>query len=569
MKRIFNVSAKKADYKDLIDFLNTPAIDFYKNKLLFVQQDYQRMLKGTLLYAITFIERVLKATFNCGFSLETVDINLLRKMFPNACENIFGVKSKEDALKMGKFLENLRNCNAHYFVSTNFLINDCPQLTNQKTMNPDICYLLNGCITMAGIMFIILNFHREVTASNLVKQDYNFSLILSGEYKNIDASIFSNEISHIDLEMPLRTIVGNSFEESVLGQFSGCLLGGSFKVVGADDCLSILGSFANNQITIKKGSITRTIYKKEYKLSVEDMEDFVALSNQLPEFALVDVLYDMGVSAFTEDVFKSIVDNKGLDITKLNYPKYYADKIIKILLLPKTTSDYRILSSQFSLGIMSIFLGLEGTICRNYRPHFEKGYSELKTCLLKVGVPTELSDKCAVLRNFASHGYIFGEGIRSYGFGFIEYCPNLALDVLSSLLSFFKENNDGLYKQMSIMLKERLVTPVLSLKYRNAISSSIDFIKQYPNQEYETITIKDSNVKHSYLDADKLAPIFDAAFEENKILDIKTPFKDINLYFGNREAHLKQLNDFANNNGFMLTKISEGPVVIKYSLTKI
>lgn len=570
MKRIYNVSAKVAEYKDLIDFLNTPAIDFYKGRLQFKWQDYQRMLKGTILYAITFIERVFKATFNCGLSLKTVDVDLLRKMFPNACDNIFMVKTREDAIKMGRFLENLRNCNAHYVAFTGFLTKeDYPQLAKQRKMHPDVEYLSNGLITMAGVMFIVLNFHRELTASNLVKQDYNFSIVLSGEYKNIDASTFSKEISRVNLEMPLRTINDNSFEGSILGQFSTLLVNGEFNVTGEDDCLSVSGSFENNQIKIKKGSVTKTFYKNDYTLTIEDMDNFIKLSNQLPEFALVDTLYDMGVSTFTKETYDSIINNKDLDITKLNYPKFYADKIIKILFLPKTMSDYRILSSQFSLGVMGVFLGLEGTITRNYRPSFENDYSDLKTCLLKVGVPTDLCNKCAVVRNFASHGYIFGEGIQSFGnTSFIEYCPAFVLDVMSNLLAFFREHNKGLYEQMSIMLKERFVTPVLSLKYRNAITASIDFINHYPNPDYQTIIIKDSNVKHSFLNADDLAPIFDAAYDDNRILDIKTPFNGINLYLGNNPRHFRLLYEFVDDHGFVLTKVSEGPVVIKYSLAK-
>lgn len=114
----FNINVRsykkeEIDQNELIRFLNTRAIVFYRDHCLFNQSVYKNHFKGNLQSAIIDIERTFRGTFGCDFALKSVDVDLLREMFPHAINDIFKVEDEDDLATLSAILTSFRNINSH------------------------------------------------------------------------------------------------------------------------------------------------------------------------------------------------------------------------------------------------------------------------------------------------------------------------------------------------------------------------------------------------------------------------------------------------------------------------
>ena len=160
-KMKFNLSEKNEPAKELINLLNTPAIDFYKNKHSFASATYSMHIKSILLSMINHIERTFRGTFGCDFFMDNVDICKLKQIFPVACDALY---VKENCFFAGKVLNWLRNINAHAYVSKQDEEMFSKQFYNlQRVPNFNFAIkntLRDGHITLAGIITIVLLFQK-------------------------------------------------------------------------------------------------------------------------------------------------------------------------------------------------------------------------------------------------------------------------------------------------------------------------------------------------------------------------------------------------------------------------
>ena len=136
-------------------------------------------------------------------------------------------------------------------------------------LNSDICYFGNKGITVAGVIFILLNFVREETIYNLTNCDYIFGLVSCGRYERDKGADFVNRISKVNLENPIRKKTSDNILGAITGELPFELKddSGDFLVkVGARNNPTFLvsGSLKENVLTINSESLSKTYYEKDY-----------------------------------------------------------------------------------------------------------------------------------------------------------------------------------------------------------------------------------------------------------------------------------------------------------------
>ena len=198
----------KHNKDDIIEFLNSTADSFYNGKIEFFDRSYDSRYKANLLAGMIDIERTIRGVFGCDLSLETADYDLIKQMYPHACD-MLSIHNQNDLSKLSQLLNSLRDLNAHAFLSDTdiaFIKNDFSILLNEKKMNRSLIYLRDGRITIAGIIYLILSFLRSQSIANMVKGDFMVAVVSNGQYALDNGERFVSEISRVDLEVPIRKV---------------------------------------------------------------------------------------------------------------------------------------------------------------------------------------------------------------------------------------------------------------------------------------------------------------------------------------------------------------------------
>ena len=511
-------------YESLKTF-NIKAKDFYKGDNIFSIEDKNR-LKAALLTGIIDFERAIRGTFGADLSLKDVDINKIQTMFPNACKNIFKVNG--DLTHMGRFIEMLRNANAHAFLSKDdegLFDYDFSYLQNAPKMDTRINYVLDGELTLFGIIYIILNLLRAESIAAMTKKEHAINVVAEGRFFRGDGKRFVNEISGVDLEIEIREDKPSSVVDSNLGSFKD-------KAVFDNDSVSIVcGSEVNPTLTIqcsylsnelvvvKKGTLSKTYYKDDYTLKIENQPLFVELSNKLPPFVLVDYLYLSGITVFDRDVYEKL-NNYSL-LAKLNKPKYYVDKNIGLLLLdPDKSSDYRLISSVVSDGLISLFLSLEEYLYSKYGFIEDDSYSTLKEALNKQSAPYKVKTRIVALRNLVAHGYAFGDYSFIYKNQLVEFNLDFVRDSLFKLVKELKETNEDDYRFVAARVNKLILERIMRAKYQKVDEVCFAYLMNGCVGDVEEIKKKYSLIEHSFFDFNSLQPLAGLCYSHYRIIQV-------------------------------------------------
>ena len=576
MKRIFKISNYKiSEIKEIISFLNSSAYNFYKGEYIFESYEFAAYFRSYIQGAMEKFERVIKNTFGCDIFLKNVDIEYLKELFPNMFNNIYKIDSNEDLVKAGRALETIRNINSHILLSDRdyfFFKNDYSYLENQPKMNDKIKYFDEG-LTIGGLIFIICNLLREQSLKDLIKTNYIFSVIITGEYSKGTGDEFVKRISHVNLEKPIRKQKGSTIKDSIIGEYSKYISfnGDLFLLsIGSENhpIVNISGKLIGNRITIDKGSLNKVYYSQDFELEVVDELGFKVLSNSLPPFTLIDFLFSKNITKFDEKQFTEIKNSK-VDISKLNYPKFYDNKNINILLLPNTASDFRLMSSVISGSLFNIFFFFVKYLYENYEVKTDKwGVSSIYFALLGIGIPKDIAMDISLLRNFASHGYIIDE-VAIYEEEkkpiVRQYSKEYIIDTIHFFVEYIKENKKELYIFVKELLDSSFIKKVIRAKYKKVYEESNNFLDDYPNYDKEKLATTNGFINNSQLDINrtflKLSKLINSKF---RLIEVRIDGLDDHLYFPLNDKIEGKINQFAKHHNFKDEKKKNGLIIYYY-----
>ena len=567
----FNIAfGLKPVEQEAIKFLNSKARDFYLNKHIFIYENFYSIFKGNLQVAMVDIERTIRGTFGCDIFLKNADVNLLKLMFPNATTSIFKVNN--DLLFMGRILETLRNINSHARISKRdleFFKSDFSHLENQPKMHPDIVYF-NKEITIAGVVYLICNFLRKESLENFIKSDLLFSYIVNGKYGNLKVINFIDNISKVNLEIPIRQKSGNDLFDSIVGEYGRHNSANSEIDILIGTCkyptTKIIGSLKGNELIICKGSLTRTFYSNDYNLSIKYIEGFIELSNLLPPFVLIDYLYETHINLFDVNIYNELKKN-WFAISKLNYSKFYINKNVHVLLLPNTVSDFTLLSSVVADSLLKSLLLIEDYIFRQIVKIDMSNtcLTSISKALEMINVPSEIITEVNYLRNFVAHGYLLNECLV-YNDEYKQFTVDFVLDTLCDLMNYLKVHEEKCFQYARKILNKFLIEKIINCKYKKAIQLSTEILSTYPIYDNKELYIKNNFINNSFIKIEKLNKINDVLDGSCKINEINIEGMELPLYFKNNDAGISALNDFLVNNQLKISKEIDNGIYIKYYL---
>ena len=562
-------SSKKNNLDEIIRFLNSSAKAFYFGNNKYKDKNFDIVLKATLLSGITDLERTIRGTFDCDLIFKNVNISMLSKMFPHGVE-LFNVVESFDLQRLSRFLSLFRNINAHAFISDadkELFEIDYSFLNNQIVFNSRIKYYENG-LTLAGLIYLLLNFLREESIANLCKKNHLFGLISKGIYGMDNGSVFVEQISHVDLEIPIRQDNVDSIFDAIVGSYRefAKISGDLFDVkIGSENypTFKVSGSLNENLLRIDLGSLTKTCYNKDYYLTIIDEKSFIELSNNLPPFVLVDFLYQMGITTFDFSTAATIKNKYA--ISKLNMPKFYVDKNLSILLLPNSISDFRLISSCCRNAIGTILLSIEKYIYKTHDIKRDGKYSHIGSALSCLHIDCNVIEKITYLRNFVAHGYILEEYMH-YKSERMQFKIEFIIESFKSLLDECKMNK-GIYCFIVNNIEKHLINKLIGAKYKKIIEFSRIALPKYPNIDMHEFSIKCNFVNNSMFDICD----FNCLTREDipRVRVIKISLSNLNkaFYLNNVESDHKILNDFCERKGYSLVLRCDNGLLLEYELS--
>lgn len=553
----FNLGRREErNLRDLVGFLRCPAIDFYSNKLEFDDPDYSMFVKSTLLNAFNDAERTIKGTFNCDLGLREVKYTMFKKMFPVAC-NVLKIDSADGLKKAGYILSSLRNINAHAVISEEnknlFKTIHCDYFKMKQTVT-NVNFYCDGGITMGGIVNIALLFLRAESIMHLSK-GAKFISLMAGCNIDETAKSFIADVNHVNLEIPIRKKPGSEVLSSIVGEYSNKikpLADGDYVITfdGEEDpTFKVQFLFENGDtIVVKKSSVTKVYYQKDYKLVISDKEGFKKLSNKLPPFVFVDLLFKLGINEFNEDAYNAVNAKFEKLYSKLNYPKFYIDKTIDILLLPPKMADFRITSYSVTDELMNVFLKLENQISIQFKHVSQDAYSHFKDSLIVTGVDKELANAASDLRNAAAHRMVLGE-TSFVNEKLYTFTLEKTFAVLIDLQKFYQRTNSQLFEVLKKTIREDFVRRLISIRYNAVVEYSLMIL----DGEFDSFDQKTRN-KFLYVDSsiythDQLNSLFLNDKPDCLIAKYVIEGDYYPRYIRNNEEYIQLMDEYLRNNG--------------------
>ena len=574
--KIYLNDRKENDYLIL---LNTSARDFYKGVYGFVSKDYANNFKSNILATLVQFERMIRRVFNSNLELEHVNIRLFEKMFPNLSKNMFHIKSKEDVLQLGDILSSFRNLNSHSIPSHSDLAvfrKDYSFIAKQKVMHPEIKYLTDeNELTVAGMVFIVLNLVREETIKTITTKDNRFGLLINGTFNKDDGKRFVSEISKVNLNIQIRddkkktvleAVLGDRYEDASVDGSSVNLVVGSIKA----PIMTIHAEINNEKIVVKKDTLTSIYYEENYVLDIEDKKHFLKLANEMPPFILVDLLHKLSVTRFTEAVYKDITINRWNRVSKLMFAKFFLDKNIDILLAGEEQADIRINSNVCGSSLTVLFMRLEKLIIKfNDNVHVsEMDYSRIPVLLSKMGLPLDLITSLVAIRNCAFHGNILGEYVYEEN-KTIHYSLETIVNSLFDFLVFLEENNCQLFEYFSNDTMSFFVKPMLAIRANLFTQESITFFNEYPNYSNLDELIKKNNFyNHCTFDVSLFVKFFNLCRRGPYYMKISIGGLNFDLMLSNYHRDVEYLDSFIKKHGFKIESETNDTVIRYITLSK-
>lgn len=571
----FNIGTKNnSGINDVIEFLNTTAQDFYNGKIKFVDKSYFSRLKANFLGGIIDVERTIRGTFGCDLSMVSIDENQLKQMYPNACLTMFNDGDSVDIEKLSYYLTSLRNINAHVFISkedNSFLKSDFSFLHNQKHFHGSIKYLIDDRVTVAGILFIILSFLRSQSIATLIKDDFIVGVISNGKYELDDGQRFVDEISHTNLEIEIRKKSGSDIITSLMGElFDRAIIDGTKYSISIGKVtyptFKVDLTLDGNRLIIQKGSLTRTYYKEEYALKIEDEKEFIRLANLLPPFGLVDYLYESGITVFNKESASRIDDSFEL-ISKINRPKFYADKNLALLILKDKASDFRIVSSLMVDALSRLLLATENFIYRTRKINRGTGYTSLAKALRYINTPDEILTEVIYLRNFSAHGYILNDYLI-YRDEVRQFTLEYIVKTIKSLSDFLEHNQKDVFNNFKEYKREYLIDKVVKTKYKIAINYTDKVIDDYPRYDKKELAKKNAFINNSFFDVTMFNEITDFEIQRTRVIQVYLPDTNECLYFYDNRKSRERLDFFCSCFRYEIISEKDYGLIIEIDLSK-
>lgn len=560
---------KKNDENEIIRFLNSSARSFYSGSNTYGDKSFDIVLKSAFFSGITDLERTIRGTFDCDLNFANVDIVMLNKMFPCATA-MFNVSNFYELSRLSRFLTLFRNINAHALISkwdNEFFEIDYSFLQNQVVFDDRIKYYEDE-ITLAGSIFILLNFLREESIANLCKKNFLFGLISKGRLAMDDGYQFVTQISHVNLEMRIRQDNANTVFDAMLGNYrkNADISEKNFDVkIGLLNypTYKVSGSLIGNLLKINSGSLTKTYYKKDFLLQIIDEKSFIELSNQLPPFVLVDFLYQMDISVL-DGAAVGVIKEKYKFISKLNRPKFYVDKNLSVLLMPSNISDFRIISSLCRDAIGTILLSVENFIYKTRKIKRDSGYSSIDTALSYLDICDSVHKRVKYLRNFVAHGYVLDEYML-YKSEKQQFTIEFIIKVFKTLLDACGSIQD-IYSNILWNVKNYLINTLVGTKYKKIIEFSRSAMLEYPNINMYEFSKKSGFVNNSMFDICDFNSLTESGIKYNQVIRISMPNLTEKLYLNNVDADIELLNTFCTRNGYNINSIQDNGLMIEYEL---
>ena len=549
----FNLLEKNEPIKEVIAFLNSPAIDFYKNRHQFSSPTYAMHIKSILLAMMNVVERTIRGSFDCDLYLKNVNAAKMREMFPAGCQIL---EIEDGKFYVGSRILNwLRNINAHAYISKEdeqwfrnkiykYRLDRMP-----KFYSPIKYALPNETITMGGVISLIMLFLREKNIEMNSKLTNLVSMISCGSTVETDGVAFVQRISRVNLEKTIRITTGNDLYASIVGEYSPLDKNGRI-MVGLDKNPTFDAKFQifDHQIVIKRGSTTKTFYKEDFVLDIKDKDSFITLSNRFPPFTFVDLLYKMNITVFDKGTYELIEASYDKKYGKLTYSKFYTDKNIDILLLDETIADQRLASIIINGSIDSIFLRLEKRIYDsnpNLIENLGDDYSKFGKALGSLGIKNVL--ECILLRNASLHGYILGEASIYQNFTYL-YEITTIIDTLFDLMVSLKNKQDPIYINLRNDIHMVLVGHLIGLKYGKVLEYSLSAAKGFPPYaEEKTIQNRFLYVESSMYDFKLLNKLYIDNDIRPLIVKYIIEGEERPMYLRNNQVELDYLKKYLKN----------------------
>ncbi len=531
MGKLFNFN----NLDDQLQFLNLHFDELfrYKHHIATVPSTAISMLKCDFQICLTDIERCFRGSFMCDLFCKYGNPEKLKQMYPNVCANIFDV---DNNLKMmGRYLEWLRNiCSHPVLCRRDFKLfnSDFSFLESHPKMNPNLKYYDNG-ITIAGVIYIVGNFLNEKSLKQIMTTNYLFSLVYCGEARYDDGVEFVKKVSHVNLNVPIRSEIGEDILTSVVGELRQIytMSDNGWNIYGGDEnpVLKIVCRFDDNQLTIAKGSRGRIVYDSNYNLAIKEKELFIELSNKLPPFALVDYLYIAKVYVFTKDVYQVIMAKFNKLVYKLNFSKFYIDKNIYTLFLDETISDFTYISILLMDSLERVLFSFEDSL---YSLEQKKaGFSlpsKFSTSLKIMGLNKDLITKVSNLRAGVAHGVLINE--IPYNSEYRLTLPFI-MNTLCELVSEVQKTDENQSSYLKHLINIYLIKRILSFKFNSISTISFRLLLDYPNCNYKELIAKNLFNERSCFSLELLKPLFEIVESKDKILELELPGATTSLFF--------------------------------------
>lgn len=572
----FDLTRLECKPDEAIRFLNSPAIEFYNNKYTFKDSEFAMLFKSSMLMAINDIENVFKGCFDTGLSLNNIDYGLFKSMFKRYAS--FNIEKKAEFAS--RVLSKIRNLNAHFKPSKSALeLFDCnfDFLLDLYPINKRIYYFVNNQLTLAGLITFVTLFLRDQSILKLTKSSPLFGLITRGFVTTDNGSFFAKTKSRVNLELPIRSEICHRIRSSVVGRYNMCLNeqdDGTYLIEinnYKEKSFEVKFQIADHvSIKIFKGSRTKVFYTDDYELIILDEEKFAELSSKFPPFVFVDLLYKLNIEIFDNKTYNQIVQ-KMYRYEKLNYPKFYVDKNIDILLLPDSIADFRIVNSTVNNSLVSLFLRIESRILKDNQEELEDAdYSTISDALSALKADNSLLTDVRVLRNFAFHNAIFGE-FNPLGNELIQYSLEFVFTTIIKLEQFLKSYSSK-FNAIFSDIKKIFIQRIIYTKYNSLIDYTFDFLngsKVYPDPNASDVVNKFRYIKASIIDDGRLNDFFIDREPSCFVKEYAINDNPRHLFIKDSKEENKMVNDYLESLGNIESITSKPNGVIEFYEVKI
>lgn len=507
-----------------LEFLNASIDEIYHKKYHYINGKDLIDFKGAMSQYFVQIERVFRYTYFSDISLDLnkIDMNLFKQQFPFIYNKFAKANLDVNGIEYYlKLLSNLRNINLHaiiaYPIGNEFSI-DGSIFYDFPILSEKLSYMKNGALTIAGMLILIMPLLDSKKLENLI--DYlflNWGELIFGtvvEKINIKRKIITEleQVFNTNYEVDIRNDKPtNSLLQDIFGkEYNNLIITTQDNTVGFVLDLStrtkapkfaIEGEISNNnnlyEINIKKGSNIGVYFENDYSLKTSNLNEFCNLCCKVPPFLALAYLYVYNIDNYSEKT--NINYNLFL---KLNKPKFYRDKSIRILSYGDKKSDIREINKVVRESLLRMFLDIEEKMIFKYGVLINN-YSKCKNITKALNVSEELEMKIIACRNFVSHDGMFDEFyyIDSKTGYMLDF--NFICDTFMELISFLYETHK---KDDAEFIKNKLYVYLLNLivavKYKRifVMSTKLFFNKfNNYNEVFERIEKSLGSVFNSFI----------------------------------------------------------------------